>query len=286
MLIASVAFATSSPLGRLARPAPPLLIACARVAVAALILAALDPRGLLSSWRSMVPRDRARVALAGALLAGHFWLFQWGLDLTSLPAAAALISLEPMSVVLSAWALLGLAPRRLEIVSVTLGMAGALLVAGGTGAGEHQLEGDLLVLGAVVLFGLYVCSARALRDALPARHYAPLVYGMAALALGVVAAISPAPFLAEELPSRSWLAILALAILPTVVGHTLLQRAARSLSPSLVALACPGETLGSVGLGLVLFGAWPSPREALGGAVIVAAALLAIFAQRTATRGP
>jgi hypothetical protein len=87
---ASVAFSTSSPLARLARPAHPMLIACGRVLLAALLLGVLGRSGLFASVRALSLRDRARVGLAGVLLAAHFACFQWGLDLTSLPAAVSL----------------------------------------------------------------------------------------------------------------------------------------------------------------------------------------------------
>ncbi len=284
IVVASIAFATSSPLARLARPAHPIVIAFGRVALAAIILAALDPAGLVRTVRGLSSRDRARVALAGLLLAGHFGLFQWGLDRTSLPAAVSLVSLEPLAVVLTAWAIFGIAPRRLEAWGVVVATAGAIVVSRGAGEGEHRLSGDLLVLGAVVLFGFYIASARGLRDALPARHYAPLVYGVAALALALVI-----PFLAATpdaviwpLPLRSVVMIALVAIIPTTIGHTVVQIAARTLSPSVVALVCPAETLGSIAIGMVVLGGTPTWVEAVGAVTILAGAGFAIAAQRGA----
>ncbi|MBL9028461.1 MAG: DMT family transporter [Myxococcales bacterium] len=286
VLVASVAFAASSPLARLARPAHPIVIACGRVAIAAVVLAALDPRGLLRSALALSSADKLRVALAGTLLAGHFGLFQWGLDETSLPAAVALVSLEPLAVVLTAWGLFGIAPRRLEGWGVLVATAGAIVVSRGAGEGEHRLFGDVLVLGAVVLFGFYIASARRLKDALPARHYAPLVYGVAALALALVLPFLPARTGVEiwPLPPHALVMITLIGLVPTVVGHTLIQIAARTLSPSIVALVCPAETLGSIALGMLLLGGAPSWIEAVGAAIILAGAAFAIAAQRSPAR--
>jgi drug/metabolite transporter (DMT)-like permease len=282
VLVASVAFATSSPLARLARPAHPLIIACGRVAIAALVLGLWDPGGLVASARALSPSDRRKVILSGALLGGHFGLFQWGLDQTSLAAAVALVSLEPLAVVLTAWGIFGIAPRRLEGAGVVVATGGALIVSRGAGEGDHRIFGDLLVLGAVVLFGFYIAAARGLRDALPARHYAPLVYGVAAVVLALVL-----PF-AEDGPSaRRWpieagsLAMIGLiGLVPTVIGHTTIQVAARRLSPSMVALVCPAETLGSLLLGFILLGGAPTWIEATGAGVILLGAGLAILGQR------
>jgi drug/metabolite transporter (DMT)-like permease len=282
VLLASVAFATSPPLSRLARPAHPVLIACVRVALAASLLAAFDLTGTVRALRALSRVARARVALAGVLLGAHFALFQWGLDQTSLPAAVSLVSLEPLSVVVCAWVFFGIAPRRLERVGVLVATAGAVVIGQGAGEGEHRLLGDALVLGAVVLFGLYVASARALRDVIEARHYVPLVYAAAAITLAVAL-----PFVPTSASATFWplgagpiAALCALALVPTAVGHTLVQRGARILSPSLIALTSPGETLGSILISMALFAKSPTLLEAAGCAVILCGALLAIRAQK------
>ena len=280
---ASLAFSTSSPLARLARPAHPILIACGRVLLAALLLGFLGRSGLFASVRALSARDRARVGLAGLLLAAHFAAFQWGLDLTSLPAAVSLVSLEPLAVVLTAWAFFGLRPRALEFAGVGIATLGAVVVARGAGEGEHRLTGDLVVLAAVVLFGFYVASARGLRDALPAHHYAPLVYAAAAVSLAVVLPFVPITDTGTLAPPASSFVFIALiAAIPTGIGHTLVQTAARTHSPSLVAIVSPGETLGSILIGAAMIGVWPTPTEALGGAVILLGAGVAVLAQRRA----
>lgn len=281
VLLASVAFATSPPLSRLARPAHPVLIACVRVALAALLLSAFDLPGLLSAVRSLSRVQRARVGLAGVLLGAHFALFQWGLDQTSLPAAVSLVSLEPLSVVVCAWIFFGIAPKRLERVGVLVATAGAVIIGQGAGEGEHRLTGDLLVLGAVVLFGLYVASARALRDVIEARHYVPLVYTAAAITLVVTLPFVPTSANATFWPlgAGTLAALCALALIPTAIGHTLVQRGARTLSPSLISLTSPGETLGSILISMALFAKSPTLVEAIGCGVILCGALLAIRAQ-------
>ena len=200
VVFAGAAFSVSSPLARWARPTHSLVVAFGRLAVAAVVLLVLDRGALVASVRSLSARQRATVFLAGALLAAHFACFLWGLDHTSLPAAVSLVSLEPLGVVVCAWALLGVAPSRPEQLGVALATAGAVLVARDAGRGEHRLVGDLAVVAAVVLFGLYLTVARALRDALPARSYAALVYAGASVVLAVMLAFAPDAFAAPAWP--------------------------------------------------------------------------------------
>lgn len=283
MLIASLAFSTSAPMSRLASPAHPIVIAFGRVTIAAMVLGlSWGRRGLLGAVARLTPLEKLRAFAAGALLAAHFALFQWGLQQTSLAAAVSLVSLEPLSVVLAAWAFFGVKPHRLEKIGVVTATLGAVVVASGAGEGDHRALGDVLVLGAVVLFGLYVASARGLKDAIQPAHYAPIVYASAALSLApTLFFLQPQPDAQIwPLPTSSLVTIVALGLVPTVIGHTLVQAGARTLSPSLVALVCPGETLGSIAIGFVMWRKPPSLIEALGGLVILAGCLVAIHAQR------
>ena len=279
VVVASTAFATSGPLARYARPLDPLWIAAGRCGLAGLVLLAWERAGVLASLRGMTARQRWAVAGAGALLAAHFGLFLVGLDRTSLPAAVSLVSLEPLGVVLCAWALSGIRPTRLELVGVALATGGAGIVATGAGTGEHRLDGDLLVLAAVLLFGFYVSAARGLRDALPARSYAAVVYSVAAVTLAIAAPLVPARAgtVGWPVPVHAALAVVALALVPTLIGHTAVQTAARTLSPSTVALASPGETLGGILIGAVSLGAIPTGTEIAGALVIVAGATVAVL---------
>jgi drug/metabolite transporter (DMT)-like permease len=277
---AGAAFSVASPLARWARPTDPLIVAFGRIAVAAVILVGLGPGAALASLRGLSGRHRATVLLAGALLAVHFACFLWGLDHTSLPAAVSLVSLEPLGVVVCAWALLGVAPSRPEQIGVVLATAGAVMVALGAGKGEHRLAGDLAVLAAVMLYGLYLTVARALKDALPSRSYAALVYTSAALVLGLMLTGAPGAFVAPAWPvaPHGLLAVVALGLVPTVLGHTAVQTASRTLPPAIVALVSPCETLGSLAIGAALMGAAPSAQELGGAAVILAGSAVAILA--------
>lgn len=286
VVLAGIAFSTSGPFARLAHPADPMLIAFGRVLVAAVLLFAADVRGVVRSVRGLTGRQRVATAGAGALLAVHFWLFLWGLTETSFPAAMSLISLEPLAVVLCAWVLFRIRPSRAEQVGVIVATTGALVVSRGAGAGEHRLFGDLLVIGAVVLFGLYIAAARGLRDTMPARHYATLVYAAASVTLLPAVLASPSLGLGAvlELPAHSLMWIFAIGVVPTVIGHTMVQAAARRLSPAIVALVSPGETLGAIAIGVVVLGAVPTGVELAGAIIIVVGVAWAILRGRAPDR--
>jgi drug/metabolite transporter (DMT)-like permease len=288
VLGASLAFATSAPLSKLVAPMDPIFLATVRVAVAATVLSLVNVREIARTLRSLERDSAAKIALGGVLLGGHFGLFQWGLSETSLPAAVAFVALEPVSVVLAAWLAFGLRPSRVESLGVVVATVGALLVGSegltsAVSAPEHSLLGDALVCGAVALFGFYVAAARSVGGRVAAGVFAPLVYAVAATTLGVWMAASPtfgAPELAS-LTGRQIAGLVALALVPTVIGHTLVQIGARVLRPSVVSLVCPGETLGSTALGAAALGTIPSVTEATGSLVILGGALVTTLGSRS-----
>lgn len=279
--VAAIAFAWSGPLARLAAPAHPLLVAGGRCAIAAVLLFALRPRAVFGELSRASASAVALAAGAGALLALHFGFFLVGLSQTSLPAAVTLVSLEPVAVVLTAWAWHRVRPGRGEALGVALATLGAVLVARGAGGGRHTLAGDLLVVVAVALYGLYLGAARAAARALPPTTYVTLVYAVAGALLGVACLTVDAQL--SVVTPRGWLMISLLALGPTLVGHSLVQWASRSdVSPSVVALVSPGETLGSIAIGAALLGEAPSGREALGAAVVLAGVIVTALAARRA----
>jgi drug/metabolite transporter (DMT)-like permease len=272
--LAAAAFATASPLAKAAHGMSFAGIAAGRCAIAAAALVGIAPRRTREAIAALAPKTRVAVAAAGLLLAAHFALFLAGLLSTSLAAAAALVSLEPLAVVVTAWLAFGERPSGSEAAGVALAAIGAAVVARGAGHGEHRLVGDALVLGAVLVYGAYVAFARGLRGSMATGPYAACVYGTAAIALAPVAAIAGRGD--PHAPTATWAAVALLGLVPTLVGHTLLQRAARRLPPSVVALVSPGETVGAIAIGACT-GHPPTAAEWSGATLVVAGALIATW---------
>ena len=276
--IAALAFATSSPLAKAAKDLDPLAIGAGRCLVAAIAIVLLFPRETLRRVFSLSSRSKVRLVGAGALLGLHFGLFLFGLANTSLSAAASLVSLEPVAVIVGARVVFGVRPSARELGGVLVAAAGAAWIGHGAGEGENRLLGDLAVVGAVAVYGAYVMAARAMKNEIDGWPYAGAVYLVAAIGLAPLgiffAAHEPAP-----LP-RTWLWVVLLGIVPTMIGHTLVQRSARHVRPSIVALISPGETVGSIAIGICLQGTRPTKDEWVGAAFVIFGAILAVWKRR------
>lgn len=275
LVVASLAFGASGPMARLIAPASAFEAAFFRLAVAALAMGLVAAQTLLPALRALPGHEARRVLAAGAVLGLHFSAFLWGIGHTSLPAAVSLVSLEPLAVVVACAAVFRHRPTRPETIGLASATVGALVVAQGAGQGEHQVSGDMSIVLAVVLFGLYVALLR------PVRHLgvvasAAVIYAAAAATVGLglllahVVGLGGPDLWRLDLPWSSWAAMAGLGLVPTVMGHTLVQAASRTLRPTIVSLASPGETVAGIALGIGLMGLWPQPVEAAGATIIIA----------------
>jgi len=124
------------------------------------------------------------------------------------------------------------------------------------------------VAGAVTL-ATYQVIGRGLRATLPLNAYMLAVWGTATLTLAGLMAVFGTRF--APFPLRTWLAFAALAVVPTLGGHGLTNRALRSLPAPTVGLFLLGEPVIASLLAMVLFRETPTPATLVGGAIVLAA---------------
>lgn len=267
LVLAICAISTGAPFARWAAPAPPILIAALRVAIAGVLLLGAGWRELGSLAR-IAPRDRPLIALSGALLAVHFGSWIASLSFTSTAASVALVCTNPVFAALFGL-LLGdrVAPR--ELAGIAIAAAGSAVLAGGDWrAGGDALAGDGLALVGAASAAAYLVVGRRLRSAMPLLPYLGIVNMIAAVALVIAALAMGAPF--GGLPVHSYIACAGAALVASLIGHSLLNAAVRVTPTHLVALVTLGEPIGSSLITWVAFGEQPPLHAALGGAIVLA----------------
>jgi drug/metabolite transporter (DMT)-like permease len=266
LVLAILAIATSAPLVRWAQPAPALTVAAARVALAAILLA-IAGRGALGQLRALPRAERGLVVVAGLLLGTHFGVWITSLYFTSTAASVALVAMNPVFAALFG-GLVGDRVARREWLGIAIAAAGCATLAGGDWqAGGDALFGDgLALLGAATAAG-YLVVGRRLRRSVPLAPYLAAVNAIAGVGLVVVAVVAGARF--TGLPASSWAAIALSALVPSLLGHTLLNRAVRTTPTHLVALAILGEPVGASVMTWALFAETPPVHAAIGGTIVL-----------------
>ena len=255
--------------------APPLAVSFYRMAIASLLLSPFAWPAASRSWPTQSVRPRLLLVASGVALALHFATWIASLSHTSVAASVLLVNTAPLFATLLSVVFLREKPAPLIQLAILLAMVGAAVIAlGDRDASPASLFGNLLAVAGAVTLATYQVIGRGLRAALPLDAYMLLVWGTATLTLAALMAGFGTRF--APFPPKTWLAFAALAIVPTLGGHGLTNRALRSLPAPTVGLFLLGEPVIASLLAMLLFGETPSAATLTGGAIVLAALALAL----------
>jgi drug/metabolite transporter (DMT)-like permease len=190
-------------------------------------------------------------------------------------ASVLLVNTAPLFAIVLSLVFLREKPSLVLQIAILLAMVGAAVIAlGDRGSSRASLFGNLLAVAGAVTLATYQVIGRGLRAALPLNAYMLLVWGTATLTLAALVAGFGTRF--APFPPRTWLAFAALAVVPTLGGHGLTNRALRSLPAPTVGLFLLGEPVIASLLAILLFDETPSTSTLVGGAIILAALALVL----------
>lgn len=233
---------------------------------------------------------RRRLAAGGWLLLGAGGLFggalvNWNLALIlgEVVRVTLLFYLAPVWATLLALTLLGEPVGRLRLISVTLGLAGAVVLLGANGLPLPQSAGDWLGLAAGLLFALSVTLVRK-GETIEGLDQTLVSFAAAAALSVLLLTLSPAPTAMIAPIVLAWAALAALAWLLPVTW--LLLWGARFLEPGRVSLLLLLEVAVAALSAALLAGEPFGLRETLGCVLILAAGALEGAAELRPARRP
>ncbi len=254
-------------------PAPSIVIAAGRLAVATLVLTPF--------YWARFPRRRSElegvpvlpVLISGFLLAAHFALWIESLNRTSVASSVVLVAMNPIfAAALSPLILREKVSWRIAL-AVALGVVGAGVIAGPQLGSSAVTSGNLLALGGAACAAGYLMAGRRARPRLSLLSYIYLVYGVAAVLLLAMMVLA-----GQSLAGHKWQAYLFICLLglgPQLIGHTSFNWALRYVPAPTVAMAVLGEPVGTTLLAWLLLRQPPTLFEAIGGIIICGGIYLA-----------
>ena len=266
ILVGVFAVSFSSILVRLCS-APPLVIAAYRLIFTFCFLAPFTLWGGAVSLRGMTARQMWLSAASGIFLALHFVTWFTSLRYTSIASSVVIVTTQPLFVVLGSLIFFKERVPRKALYGGLLAFIGTLVI----GATDFQLGreafiGDLLALVGAVMVSGYLLIGRKLRGDVPLTGYTFVTYGASALTLAAATQVGGVPF--SPYPAQDWLIFVALALVCTILGHTVFNWVLRYVQASVVSVSVLGEPLGAILWAAVFLGENPTLRQALGGAII------------------
>ncbi len=251
-----------APLARFVPELAALTIAFWRMAGSSALLwtsASVKAQGSLS--RKKIPI----ISIAGIFLALHFACFYSAVKVAPIANATLFATLAPVFTLIYERFIL---KRKLPLgalVGLWLAIGGAVLVQGGAiqfGTGESL--GNLLALASSVFMAVVLIIAEQIRRTTTTIMFTRWLYFFAAVTLGAIAVVAGVE-LGFGQPDLKW--ILALIILPTLIGHNSMNYAVRYLRPTIVGSMPFGEPILATILAWFLFGESIGLHVVFGGGV-------------------
>jgi len=265
LFLSILCVSTSAILNRLAgnREVGAFTVAGFRLLYASLALLAIAwpsrialQRALRSQWRWFT--------LSTLSLAIH--MGTWTLSLYYIPVARslALVETHPLFVLLASWLAFGERPKRGMLIFLGTALLGTLwMMREHLGSDPADFTGDALALvGAASLPG-YLIAGRKLRASLTLPQTAGPVYLAAGVLLLLLALVQGQSPLHSSLQDHGL--FLAIALLPTLGGHALLQWSLRHFRAPVVSAALLGEPVLGAWLAYVVFQEVPGSSTLQGG---------------------
>ncbi|WP_052487489.1 DMT family transporter [Gordoniibacillus kamchatkensis] len=221
-----------------------------------------------AEWRELTARTAGRLALSGLMLGLHFLLWMESLRYTTVASSTALLTLEPVFVMLGS--LLAFRQRTAAgaVVGMIIAIAGAALI----GWGDFRfsgpaLKGDILSVLGTLAMAANIVLGKSLRGHVSTFVYSYAVFLAAAVLLAGYAAVLGVPLFAYD--AKEWGIFLLLALVPTLLGHYVFNALLKYMRATSVSMTVLGEPLGATLLAYVLLGETVTSLQAVAGGVLL-----------------
>lgn len=248
--------------------APALITAMYRLLFAALLTCGVIFTRGKANFKAFAVQDMVLAMGSGVFLALHFYSWFVSLELTSVASSTVLVTMQPIFVVAGEYLLFRERVTPLAMLGIAISLTGSIFIGLGGSRELHRLYGDVLALLGALLVSVYLLIGRSLRKRVPMLEYTLVVYSTSTVVLLVLALVSNTPL--HGYPAGTWLVFFLLALVPTMLGHSLFNWALKYLETSYISVNILGEPVGATVLAWLFFGEVPSVSEAVGGALILA----------------
>src|SRR5262245_14647824 len=252
---------------------PPLVIAFYRVAIATVLLL---PGALMFKREeilSLTRKDFGLLVLGGLCLAVHFGAWIASLKYVPIATSVVLVNSHPLFVVIASYFFLGERPEGRSLIGTAVGLCGMLVISHDAFRDfQLALKGDgLALLAALAVVGYFIVGKKA-RARISLLGYVTPLYAMCSLVLLIWVLIVGNPL--THYSATVWAYLAALAVVPTIIGHSVFNWAIKHVRPTEISVAFLGEPVAASILAFVFFSQRPPLATFVGGAFVLAGVYL------------
>ena len=263
----------------------PLTTASFRMIFTVILLAPIAIREVKrGNWRKMSSRTLVLSIISGIFLALHFATWISSVGLTSIANSTVLVSTHPLLVLLGGAIFLKerIAPWGILGILITLG-GSTLLALFDAGKHPSAFTGDLLAIAGACAFAVYLLIGRTVRKEISLSQYTLVVYGTSALTLVAITLAWGVPLKASR--PEDYLYFLALGLVCTLMGHSLINYSLAHLKTTLVSTGIVIEPVFATLLGIIFYQEMPPLRGILASLLVIGGLAILIYSERRFKRG-
>lgn len=226
-------------------------------------------------WQLIAPRRKTAVTpaarraaiVAGILFGADLALFNSAVMTTSATNAVLLGGNAPIFVAFGAWVMFGERPTQRFWIGFLVALSGIVAIIGTDVVLHPSLGvGDALAVGGAICYGAYILWVRRSREAMDTLTFSAWSTAVGAAFLLPVALVAGEPL--TGFGARSWMALVALALISQVVGQLFVAHALGRLPATLTSIVLLAQAP------LTALLAWPLLDEPIRGAQLVGGALV------------
>jgi len=254
--------------------APSIVIAAARLSLAALVVAPVALVKARAELKKFAPKEYLLAAASGSFLALHFALWITSLRYATVTSSVALVTASPIFVAIMSWLLFKEKITRRILLGISISIVGAVTIGFNSWIlGGASVKGSILALSGALAMAGYLFIGRRLRQRMGTLSYVFLTYTTAAIVLLIWAFAVGGSFTGYS--GLTYLMFVLLALVPQLMGHSLLNWSLKYVPATMVTLAELGEPVGATILAFAVLSEVPTGFEIAGGLLILGGIALA-----------
>jgi len=248
--------------------ASPLVISMYRIGLAFLLIVPVTLVKYNEELKSMTKKDLWISVISGVFLALHFYTWISSLSYTTVASSVVLVDTHSIFVLAGSYILFREKVPGKALLGVALALTGSIFIS----IFDFRLDsqafvGDMLALAGAFFVAGYFLIGRNVRQRMSILPYTFIVYGSCTLVLLVIGILTSTPLGPGSMVNMAL--FLALAIIPTLLGHSVLNWGLEYVQASVISIALLGEPVGATLLAILVLHELPAFVQVVGGVVII-----------------
>jgi drug/metabolite transporter (DMT)-like permease len=235
--------------------------------------------GNLGELKGMAKKDWIFSIIAGVFLAFHFILWFESLNFTSVASSVVFVTLQPLFAFIGTYFFFKEKVSKMTIISGGIAISGSVIISWGDfQISGLELLGDVLALVACALVTANFLMGQEIRKCHSLMLYTFMLYGSSSITLFIYCLLIKYPL--APYPLSDWYYFLLIAIIPTLLGLSLLNWSIKWVSANTISVVILFEPVGAIILAYYILHEKVVITQIIGSVVIMVGIILFLLEKR------